>query len=276
EPDGVMTPEIRGKCFFVSSARDTWIADLRVAQQPFLGDEDSSLSIHLQPTAFQHQSPTCVVRTHRRGHGQSGRVLDRVGNAAVTREVVVLGPGVETPRDHLDFAVRVPHERRPGIAQPHAIRRNEPQIDALHRNVVRVQHCHGRISNALVVTQDLDAFMHGEHPCNVRICPAYSLEFSRPVGLVVWPCYPGSVVALPFGRHAPARHPRYRFRIGEYASIRLSRRNGQLRRVYSISAGSHFATSTPGSRPASAITLPNGSDTKEWPKNSIPSVPDSS
>ena len=37
--------------------------------------------------------------------------------------------------------------------------------------------------------------------------------------------------------------------------MRRSRRNGQLRRVSSITRGSHFATSTAGSVPASAMIL---------------------
>ena len=53
--------------------------------------------------------------------------------------------------------------------------------------------------------------------------------------------------------------------------MRRSRRNGQLRRVSSMSFGSHVAMRIAGigSR-ASVSTRPNGSAMNEWPKNSMP------
>src|SRR3954470_24510019 len=58
--------------------------------------------------------------------------------------------------------------------------------------------------------------------------------------------------------------PRYLDRIGACASILRSRRKGQLRRVSSMSFGSHLALSTASSVfGASARRRPNGSAMKE-------------
>ena len=65
---------------------------------------------------------------------------------------------------------------------------------------------------------------------------------------------PGSVRSPQSAARSRSRQaaPRYRDRIGAYASIRRSRRKGQFRRIISITFGSHSATSTAGSVPASA------------------------
>ncbi len=77
--------------------------------------------------------------------------------------------------------------------------------------------------------------------------------------------------------NALGQAPRYRDRIGAYASIRRSRRKGQFRRVSSISFGSHSAIRIVSSVfGASASSRPNGSAMNECPKNSMPCVPGSS
>src|SRR6202011_458107 len=84
--------------------------------------------------------------------------------------------------------------------------------------------------------------------------PRDGREFAGPVGHLVRPTEPGRFMMFPLGGHREAtfkwravgrrsRHsgysPNQRFRIGPYASIRRSRKNGQLRRVSSLFAGSH-------------------------------------
>src|SRR5690606_3495867 len=124
---------------------------------------------------------------------------------------------------------------------------------------------------------DLDPFMSVQPADDLRIDPRDRLELARPVGSLVRPGNPRGGVRLPFRGPAAARvdQSRYLFRIGTYASIRRSLRNGQFRRVSSMLAGSNSTTRISGSCPASAMTRPNGSATKEWPKKSIPSVPGS-
>src|SRR5260370_33059466 len=71
--------------------------------------------------------------------------------------------------------------------------------------------------------------------------------------------------------------PSQRLGMGWYASMRRSRRNGQLRRVSSLSAGSHSTTKISSlSLEASERMRPKGSATKEFPQNSRPASPFSS
>src|SRR5712664_1538982 len=68
--------------------------------------------------------------------------------------------------------------------------------------------------------------------------------------------------------------PSQRLRIGGYASMRRSRRNGQLRRVSSLFAGSHSTTRISSwSFAASERTCPKGSATNELPQNCSPGSP---
>ena len=97
----------------------------------------------------------------------------------------------------------------------------------------------------------------GEDARDLGVDPRNRTEFAGPVRLVMRPGDPGRAVRLPLRRHTElcarvAHAPRYRFRIGPYASTRRSRRNGQLRRTVSMSAGSHCAMSTSSPSPASA------------------------
>src|SRR4029077_914508 len=103
------------------------------------------------------------------------------------------------------------------------------------------------------------------------------------VGFFVRPGEPRGGVRLPFGGHPVAErkggrkfaggalHSFHRLRIGEYASMRRSRRKGQLRRVSSVILGSHstMRISSLSAEP-SRRTRPNGSETKECPQNSRP------
>src|SRR5581483_5107815 len=107
--------------------------------------------------------------------------------------------------------------------------------------------------------KNLDALASMQHARDLRIDPGNRLELARPVRLVMRPRDPGGFVRLPLCGKTKAHAPRYRLRIGAYASIRRSRRNGQFRRVSSISRGSHVAVRIAGSVPASASKRPNGS-----------------
>ena len=103
---------------------------------------------------------------------------------------------------------------------------------------------------------------------------------------VVRPAEPGRLVRLPLGRHAVAaaaagdRRRVARLNRGTaaamppYASMRRSRRNGQLRRTSSMrrEVASRPTRISSSSVDASAITTPNGSATNDVPQNSSPAA----
>ena len=157
------------------------------------------------------------------------------------------------------------------------------------------------LAHVVVVAEDLD----GSCSAMTRAISAYTHG--------IGPSFPGqsgswcgqaiqvASCALPLGGHpvcdgldAVSRHPRPRetrdcgglslmlmhrgtaCRIGAYASMRRSRRNGQLRRVLDAASGRTARPASLRSSPASASMRPNGSAMNEWPKNSMPWVPGSS
>src|SRR5436190_4306008 len=148
---------------------------------------------------------------------------------------------------------------------------------------------------------------------DLRESPRNGCEFPGPVRQFVRPAEPCGLVRLPLGGHAKAQRvwsrgtgdrghdsalrsgccfntelaenterskaaryfsPSQRFRIGWYASMRRSRRNGQLRRVSSLFTGSHSTTRISSLQLEASETIwPNGSATNELPQNSSPGSP---
>ena len=111
-------------------------------------------------------------------------------------------------------------------------------------DTVRFEAMPCMLADGLVVAKNFNALVRREGAHDFRIDPRNRLEFPRPIGLVVRPGNPRGGMGFPFrGPSERPDHPIQRFRIGAYASMRRSRKNGQLRRVYSISDKSHSAIS---------------------------------
>src|SRR5271163_3682681 len=89
-------------------------------------------------------------------------------------------------------------------------------------------------------------------------------EFARPVRFLVRPGEPRGLVRLPLGGHAEAGRlyfSSHRLRMGAYASMRRSRKNGQFWRTSSKRRGSHSTISVSSlSVEACAMTWPKGSE----------------
>ena len=164
-----------------------------------------------------------------------------------------------------------------------------------------------RASARAIFDEEIHAFDAREMADDFRVGPGNGGKFAGPVGEFVRPAEPGGVVGFPFGGHPEAviewslccdcgvvafrrrvtwcverfrwhedssYSPSQRLRMGWYASMRRSRRNGQLRRVSSLFAGSHSTTRISSlSLEASATIWPKGSATKELPQNSRPGSP---
>src|ERR1700735_1452707 len=153
------------------------------------------------------------------------------------------------------------------------------------------QDATGALFGGDIIHEDVDIFDAGEMADYFRVDPGDGLEFSRPVFGVVRPREPGSFMRLPFGGHAIAESARgggigenggslldhspspsrKRLTMGPYASIRRSRRKGQLRRVSSIFCRSISAIRV-SSRSCGALAMmrPKGSARNEPPQNSRP------
>src|SRR5690606_33632014 len=275
EPDRTLESQVLGERLLIRYAGHTRVPHLHVGEEPLLGDQQGPHAVRIDSPTFQHQRLS--LRTHRHHGWSSGELRDRAADPLVLKVVLVLRPTVETPPHPFEPFGSV-DAGGPGVPKPDAIRGDQVEAAPGEIHVVRSEHLDRLLAHFLVLDEDLDALVPVQHADDLGVHPWDRFELARPVRLVVRPADPGGGVRLPFRGPAPgsdAAHPMYRFRIGPYASMRRSRRKGQLRRVYSIRAGSHSATRTSGSVPASAIILPNGSQMNEWPKNSIPSVPGS-
>ncbi len=90
-----------------------------------------------------------------------------------------------------DLARPVEHAGRRRVAQPDAIGRDDVQADAIGANGVRVERDACAREHLVVVTEDLDALVVGEHARDLRVDPGNRPELARPVGLVVRPGDPG-------------------------------------------------------------------------------------
>src|SRR5262249_20746140 len=126
--------------------------------------------------------------------------------------------------------------------------------------------------------QDPHPLHAAQLPHDLRVHPRNRRETPRPVLAIVRPRDPCGLVRFPFGGHAEPGRPRRRRRqsitllqMPLYASMRRSRRKGQLRRTSSMRRGSHSTISVSSrSCDPSASTTPNGSATNDPPQNSSP------
>jgi hypothetical protein len=111
QPDGVRDAQIFLECLLVFLASQLRISNLRVTEEPLLGDEHRSRSIRLDPAAFEHH-PRSVIRTFCHRSLEPGDFLYSVTDFLVTLVILVLCPSVEAPVHELDFAAGISNERR--------------------------------------------------------------------------------------------------------------------------------------------------------------------
>src|SRR6266513_742550 len=308
QPYRICDAEILRECPLVIGGGHAWVPYLDVRQQPLLCHKYQTSATNFDPTALENQG-FAIVESNGFHPRQPGDTLDDATDLRILTVIIVFRPAVESPIDELDSSVRAEHAGWRRVAEPDTVVGRDVQavlVGAILHAVGAEQRTRV-LRNRLVVTKNLHAIEIAQCANDLRVHPRDRGELARPVRLVVRPGDPGCIVLLPLGGHSPRerqihnqsaaslwsgafsaagprgggsadtlRHPMYRLRIGAYASMRRSRRNGRLRRVLSMSTLSHFATNTAGSVPASARIRPNGSEMKECPKNSIPSVPGSS
>src|SRR6185503_18204338 len=201
--------------------------------------------------------------------------------------VGILGPGIKTPIRDGNFALGVPNKDWTRIACPDAVCRPLVKADVVEIGVSTLKNAGGAALFFLILHKYVHTFLRREQAHDFSIEPRNRLEFAWPVFRIVRPCKPGGFMGLPFGGHAvaelarcsighaylpsPKSESRKRLVIGEYASIRRSRRNGQLRRVSSSSAVSISPIRISSSVcDALAMIRPKGSARKLPPQNSSP------
>ena len=254
EPDRLADPQFLGEAALVVGAREAGVPHLHVAQQPLLGHEHRALAVGLDAAPLEHHASLAIV-PRRLVQREPGVLGDERADSRVGSEVVVLRPRIEAPVHEAHTAIGDVHARRAGIAQPDAVARALMQVHTRLSDLVHAEAVPRLFLGRVVVHEDAHLLVLGECPRDLGVDPRDRRELARPVRLVVRPRDPGGVVTLPLSGPANTRahDPIQRLRIGPYASTRRSRRNGQLRRVYSISAGSHVAISV--ASPVSACAM---------------------
>jgi hypothetical protein len=181
--------------------------------------------------------------------------------------VGVLGPRIEAPFHGGDLAILgLPHPCRafcdrvgiltfratrkhkgtPGISRPNSVCWPTVKTNIVVQSICALQSLACEPLSGCIFDNEFDALVPAKIANDLRIDPRNRLEFPRPIQLVMRPRKPGGSMRLPFGGHTKGlclagwcrfRHGGQSINllvIGAYASIRRSRRKGQLRRVSSI------------------------------------------
>ena len=242
EPDRLRDPEFVGKDPFVIRALESGVSHLHIREQPFLGHEHRAAPVRLDAAPFEYDA-SFLVRPQRLATRKCRMLSDHRADLPVLREVLVLGPRVEIPIHQLHTAVGEVHAGGGRIAQPDAVARAEVQMESRLAHLVHLQRVPRLFLGCLVVAEDVHVLVLGDHARDLRVHPGDRTELPGPIGFVMRPRDPRRIVPFPLGGPAPCHAPSQRLRIGAYASTRRSRRKGQLRRVPSINAGSHLASS---------------------------------
>ena len=184
---------------------------------------------------------------------QRGQLRHDTAHSGVAGIVVVFSPRVEAPVHELHGAARGDHPRGARIPKPDAVGGHNMQAIPRRIHLMQGEAALRLLPHRVILTENLHPLVAVQGAHNLGPHPRNRRELPGPIGLVMRPREPGGLVPLPLGgpTHRP-RHPIQRFRIGAYASMRRSRRKGQLRRVYSIRPRSQVAMSVSASVPASA------------------------
>ncbi len=203
EPDRPADAEPLTEDLLIPLARQTGVADLHAAQQPFFGRHQEAAAVDLDTAALEHDSFS-VVRAPRFQTRPADDAGDRPADVRVLFPVRVLSPAAEPPVDERQCPVGAEHAGGRAVAQPRAIERDEMEPHPIAPHVVRRKNLLRALAYDLRVAEDFDGLDAGQSPRDFSVDPRNRFELARPVGLEVRPRNPRGAMRFPFGRHPPA------------------------------------------------------------------------